>query len=170
MLKKVYFRVFFCVSLFFSSLILAEHKPPILTTTAIIEVYKEGGAFQGIVLIKRGKEPYGFAIPGGNVEYGETVEQAVRREIKEEVNLELIDLRQFHVYSDLTRDFRHHSVEVAHLAKASSLPQAGDDAADAFVVQLDEIPWEKMAFHHAMILRDYLRYRNTGDSYCAMVQ
>ena len=93
------------------------HKPPILTTTAIIEIY-EDEEFKGIVLIERGKAPWGKAIPGGKVEYGETVENAVRREMLEEVNLSLDDLRQFHVYSDPTRDFRHHSVEVAHTAKA----------------------------------------------------
>src|SRR5690349_10351320 len=112
----------------------AAHKPPILTTTAIIEIY-EVNDFKGIVLIERGKAPFGKAIPGGKVEYGETVENAVRREMMEEVNLELSDLRQFHVYSDPKRDFRHHSVEVAHVAKAYQVPTAGDDAAKAFIVK-----------------------------------
>ena len=80
------------------------HTPPILTTTAIIEVF-ENGQFQGIVLIERGKAPWGKALPGGKVEYGETVENAVRREMMEEVNLPLEDLRQFHVYSDPSRGF-----------------------------------------------------------------
>jgi len=68
------------------------HKPLILTTTAIIEVL-EGGEFKGVVLIERGKAPFGRAIPGGKVEYGEMVENAVRREMIEEVNLQLDDLR-----------------------------------------------------------------------------
>jgi 8-oxo-dGTP diphosphatase len=135
------------------------YKPPILTTTAIIEVY-EGGQFQGIVLIERGKAPFGKAIPGGKVEYGETVENAVRREMMEEVNLELSDLKQFHVYSDPTRDFRHHSVEVAHTAKSYRAPQAGDDAAKAFIVKLEDIPWGELAFDHAKVLQDYLAWRN----------
>src|ERR1700722_6438532 len=108
------------------------YKPPVLATTAIIEVY-EASQFKGIVLIERGKAPFGKAIPGGKVEYGETVETAVRREMMEEVNLELNDLRQFHVYSDPSRDFRHHSVEVAHIAKAYKFPIAGDDASKAFI-------------------------------------
>lgn len=141
----------------------AAHQPPILTTTAIIEVYNQD-QFQGIVLIERGKAPFGKAIPGGKVEYGETVENAVRREMMEEVNLELQDLRQFHVYSDPSRDFRHHSVEVTHVAKAFSPPTAGDDAAKAFVVKIEDIPWNELAFDHAQILRDYLNYRNGKES------
>lgn len=142
------------------------HKPPILTTTAIIEVY-ESNQFKGIVLIERGKAPFGKAIPGGKVEYGETVENAIRREMMEEVNLELNDLRQFHVYSDPTRDFRHHSVEVAHVAKAYQSPTAGDDAAKAFIVKLEDIPWTELAFDHALVLKDYLEWRN-GNSSIAM--
>lgn len=144
------------------------HKPPILTTTAIIEVY-EAGQFKGIVLIERGKAPFGKAIPGGKVEYGETVESAVRREMLEEVHLELSDLRQFHVYSDPTRDFRHHSVEVAHVAKAYQAPQAGDDAAQAFVVKIDDIPWDELAFDHGLILKDYIAWRN-GNPYVSIVK
>jgi 8-oxo-dGTP diphosphatase len=139
------------------------HKPPILTTTAIIEIY-DHEAFKGIVLIERGKAPFGKAIPGGKVEYGETVENAVRREMLEEVNLSLEDLRQFHVYSDPSRDFRHHSVEVAHTAKAFELPCAGDDAAKAFVVKLEDIPWNELAFDHAQVLKDYLEWRNGNTS------
>lgn len=142
------------------------HKPPILTTTAIIEIYN-GDDFQGIVLIERGKAPWGKAIPGGKVEYGETVENAVRREMMEEVNLDLYDLKQFHVYSDPKRDFRHHSVEVAHVAKSFSPPKAGDDAAQAWVIKLEDIPWDNLAFDHAVVLKDYLRYRS-GQSELAM--
>lgn len=157
--------VFFAIA--FSSLS-AEHKPPILTTTAIIEVI-EGTESKGIVLIERGKAPFGKALPGGKVEYGETVENAVRREMMEEVNLDLCDLKQFHVYSDPTRDFRHHSVEVTHVAKAYQLPTAGDDAAKAFVVKLEDIPWNELAFDHAQILKDYIEWRN-GNQALIMVR
>lgn len=146
--------------------IVQAHKPPILTTTAIIEIH-EGENFKGIVLIERGKAPWGKAIPGGKVEYGETVENAVRREMMEEVNLDLNDLRQFHVYSDPSRDFRHHSVEVAHVAKAYKDPTAGDDAAKAFIVKLEDIPWSELAFDHAQVLKDYLEWRN-GNATLAM--
>lgn len=144
------------------------HKPPILTTTAIIEIY-DGDKFDGIVLIERGKAPFGKAIPGGKVEYGETVENAVRREMMEEVNLELDNLKQFHVYSDPTRDFRHHSVEVAHVAKAYQQPKAGDDAAKAFVVKLEDIPWSELAFDHAQVLKDFIEWRN-GNTTVSMLK
>lgn len=135
------------------------YKPPVLAATAIIEIYDQS-EFKGIVLIDRGKAPFGKAIPGGKVEYGETVENAVRREMLEEVNLELHDLKQFHVYSEPTRDFRHHTVEVTHLAKSSKTPIAGDDATMAHIVKLTDIPWNELAFDHAMILKDYLNYKN----------
>lgn len=85
----------------------------------------------------------------------------------EEVTLDLSDLRQFHVYSDPSRDFRHHSVEVAHVAKAYKDPTAGDDAAKAFIVKLEDIPWSELAFDHAQVLRDYLDWRN-GNTTLAM--
>lgn len=146
---------------------LAAHTPPTLTTTAIIETY-QNDEFVGIILIERGKAPFGKALPGGKVEIGETVEEAVRREMDEEVSLALHDVRQFRVYSDPKRDLRHHSIEVTHLAKAYGVPQAGDDAKEAFVVPLGEIPWGELAFDHATILRDYLRYRE-GDTSLIMV-
>lgn len=137
-----------------------EHKPPILTTTAIIEVY-DNDQFLGVVLIERGKSPLGKALPGGKVEYGETVENAIRREMMEEVNLELFDLKQFHVYSDPKRDFRHHSVEVTYLAKAYHKPLAGDDAAEAWISKISDIPWNEMVFDHALILKNYLEYKES---------
>lgn len=85
----------------------------------------------------------------------------------EEVHLELEELRQFHVYSDPTRDFRHHSVEVCHIAKSHHLPEPGDDAAQAFVVALTDIPWTELAFDHAHILRDYLAWKR-GNSTVSM--
>lgn len=139
----------------------APHRAPILTTTAIIEVYK-GDEFQGIVLIERGKAPWGKALPGGKVEYGETVENAVRREMMEEVNLDLHDLQLFGVYSDPARDYRHHSVEITHVAKAFMEPIAGDDAAQAWIVRLEDIPWDELAFDHGDILRDYLALKSRG--------
>lgn len=139
------------------------YKPPILTAGAIIEVHI-GGEFKGVVLIERRKPPLGKALPGGKVEYGETVENAVRREMMEEVNLELNDLRQFHVYSDPERDFRHHTIEVLHVAKAFQMPKAGDDATKTFVVKLEDIPWNELVFDHVQLLKDYIEWRNGNNS------
>ncbi|MBS0626500.1 MAG: NUDIX hydrolase [Verrucomicrobia bacterium] len=154
-------KLFLILCLLHFSLYAKEgYRPPVLTTSAIVEVY-DGDQFLGIVLIERGKAPFGKALPGGKVEYGETTETAVRREMMEEINLELDALRQFHVYSDPQRDPRHHSVEVTYLAKAYAAPRAGDDAAEAFLVPLDQIPWDEMAFDHGQILQDYINCRNT---------
>jgi len=149
---------FLTVSLFAEA---SERRLPVLTTGAIIEMFDEQEQFLGIVLIERGKAPFGKALPGGKVEYGETVEDAVRREMMEEVHLELDDLTQFHVYSDPNRDFRHHSVEVTFIARGVGSVQAGDDAAGAWIVPFDQIPWDEMAFDHGDILRDYIqKFRN----------
>lgn len=150
--------VFLLFILSFSATLGAEegYRPPVLSTTAIIEVFDEEGAFEGIVLIDRGKEPFGKALPGGKVKYGESVEHAARREMKEETNLDLYELRQFHVYSEPSRDPRHHTVEVTHLAKSYAQPEAGDDAAKTYVVPLETIPWNELTFDHEQILKDYL--------------
>ncbi len=136
------------------------YHPPFLAASVIIEMY-EKGTFKGIVLIERGKTPFGMAIPGGHVEYGEKVDYTAQREMREECNLELKDLRQFKVYSSPDRDPRKHTIDVIHIARVDDMmPKAGDDAAKAFVYSLDQIPWDKLVFDHAKILKDYLAYRN----------
>ena len=67
----------------------------------------------------------------------------------------------YHIKNNLTTlsSIRHHSVEVAHIAKAYQFPTAGDDAAKAFIVRLEEIPWEELAFDHPQVLQDYLEWR-----------
>ena len=135
------------------------YHPPFLAASVIIEVY-EKGAFKGIILIERGKEPLGMAIPGGHVEYGEQVGYTAQREMREECSLELKDLRQFKIYSSPDRDPRKHTIDVIHIARVDDvMPKAGDDAAKAFVYPLDQIPWEKLVFDHAKVLKDYIAYR-----------
>jgi 8-oxo-dGTP diphosphatase len=143
----------------FPMVVFGVEQSPILTTTAIIEVY-DHDEFLGIVLIERETGPYSKALPCGKVEYGETVENAVRREMLKTVKLELVGLLQFHVYSQPSRDPRHHSVEITHLARAYTEPRAGSEVAKVFVVKLNEIPWRELAFDHAAILRDYLNYKS----------
>lgn len=125
---------------------------PVVTVDAIIEV--EGG----IVLIQRKNPPHGWAIPGGFVDYGETLENAVVREMKEETGLDIHIVRQFHTYSAPDRDPRRHTITTVFIATASGLPAAGDDAEDAGVFTRDTLPYD-MAFDHREILEDYFDCR-----------
>jgi len=83
---------------------------------------------KGVVLIKRKNPPYGWAIPGGFVDYGESLEEAAVREAKEETNLNVKLVKQFHTYSNPKRDPRHHSISTVYIAKTKGKPKAKDDA------------------------------------------
>jgi O-acetyl-ADP-ribose deacetylase (regulator of RNase III)/ADP-ribose pyrophosphatase YjhB (NUDIX family) len=130
---------------------------PFMTVDAIIEVNG------GIVIIKRSNPPFGWALPGGFVDYGESLEEAVVREAKEETNLDITDVQQFHTYSDPKRDPRFHTIGMVFLAKAKGKPKAGDDAAGLKVIKLSEISKLDFAFDHKKILQDYLK--NRGQDY-----
>jgi ADP-ribose pyrophosphatase YjhB (NUDIX family) len=108
-----------------------------------------------VLLIHRRNPPYGWALPGGFVEYGETVEDAVRREMKEETGLDLQDLKQFRVYSDPSRDARGHVVSVVFTARGIGKPKAGDDADNYLLIDLDDIPAAELAFDHALIITEF---------------
>lgn len=123
---------------------------PFTTVDAIIEV--KGG----IVLVERKNPPLGYAFPGGFVDYGESLEEAVRREAREETSLDLLDLAQFHTYSDPSRDPRFHTITTVFSARANGTPRAGDDAAAVRVVQPSEVEGLKFAFDHREVLLDYL--------------
>ncbi len=128
------------------------YRNPLLTVDAIIEI-----PGQGIVLIERKNFPPGWALPGGFVDYGETLEEAVLREAREETGMDVLDLEQFHAYSDPERDPRHHTVSVVFTGKGKGTPRAADDAEDIGIFPLDDLP-EKLAFDHARILSDYSEY------------
>jgi len=130
-----------------------EPKNPFPTVDIIIEI--EG---KGIVLIKRKNPPYGWAIPGGFVDYGESLEEAAVREALEETSLEVTLLRQFHVYSAPDRDPRQHTIATVFIASAHGIPKAGDDAMDAGIFTKDTLP-EEIAFDHRSILYDYFNRR-----------
>jgi len=125
-----------------------QYKNPIPTVDIIIELK------EGIVLIKRKNPPYGWAIPGGFIDYGESAESAAIREAKEETNLEITDLKQFHTYSEPNRDPRFHTISIVYVAKAKGIPQAKDDAMEIGVFTKDNLP-EEIAFDHRKILEDY---------------
>jgi len=133
---------------------MSEYRNPIPTVDIIIEV--EGG----IVLIERKNPPHGWAIPGGFVDYGETVEVAAVREAKEETGLDVELTRLLGVYSDPLRDPRSHTISTVFVATAAGRPVADDDAADAGVFTEDILPGD-IAFDHRKILEDYFKTRNS---------
>ena len=129
-----------------------EFKNPAPTVDIIIEME------QGIVLIERKNEPLGWAIPGGFVDYGESVEEAAVREAREETKLDVTLVRQFHVYSDPARDPRKHTLSVVFIARATGTPAAHDDAIGIGVFDRDRLP-RPLCFDHAQILDDYFNHR-----------
>ena len=125
------------------------YQNPIPTVDIIIET-----APNRIVLIKRKNPPYGWAIPGGFVDYGESLEDAAVREAKEETNLDVKLIKQFHTYSDPKRDPRHHSISTVYIAKAKGVPKAKDDALEIGIFDESNLP-DDLAFDHRLILKDY---------------
>lgn len=112
----------------------------------------------GIILIKRKNPPEGWALPGGFVDYGETLENAAVREAREETGLDIKLIRQFHSYSDPVRDPRQHTISTVFIAEASGKAEAGDDAIEAGIFKKDNLP-DKIAFDHREILNDYFSGR-----------
>lgn len=128
---------------------------PFITVDAIIEIN------DGIIIIQRSNPPFGFALPGGFVDYGESLEEAVIREAKEETGLDLTDLKQFHTYSQANRDPRFHTIATVFIAKSKGKPKSGSDAASLKLVKLSEIQDLTFAFDHKKILEDYLKYKKS---------
>lgn len=135
----------------------SSFKPvtPALTVDAVIALTDRPGS--SVVLIERKYPPPGWALPGGFVEVGETVEQAVVREAREETGLEIRLLDLLGVYSDPARDARMHTVSVVFCAEATGTPMGQDDARVAQAFALDALP--PLAFDHAQVLADYARWR-----------
>ena len=137
------------------SAILRTRRNPVPTVDTIIEVPG------GIVLIKRRHAPLGWALPGGFVEYGETVEAAAVREAHEETGLQVSLTRLFGVYSDPRRDPRGHTIAIVFIGAASGVPVGGDDAAAAAVFTAHTLP-VPLVFDHGKIVADYFEYKRTG--------
>jgi 8-oxo-dGTP diphosphatase len=129
---------------------------PLLTVDIIIELV-DGS----IVMIERKNPPHGWALPGGFVDYGESLESAAVREAKEETSLDVNLTEQFYTYSDPKRDPRHHTVSTVFVATAHGIPKGADDARVASPVREEKLP-APIVFDHAQILRDYFNFKKTG--------
>ncbi len=131
----------------------------VIETEYVISEKSEGASKResaewGIVLIKRKNPPHGWALPGGFVDYGESLESAAIREAKEETSLDVTLSYQLGAYSDPSRDPRHHSISVVFVANARGKPMAADDALEVGVFKPHSLP-TPLVFDHEKILRDY---------------
>ena len=132
-----------------------NHRNPAPTVDIVIRVES------GIVLIKRRNPPYGWALPGGYQDVGETCEAAARREAMEETGLSVTLETLLYVYSDPARDPRKHTISTVFTAHASGEPVGMDDAEEARIFSLDNLP-ANLAFDHRQILDDYRHFIETG--------
>jgi 8-oxo-dGTP diphosphatase len=126
-----------------------HYRNPFPTVDIIIELQGK------IVLIKRKNPPYGWALPGGFVDYGESLESAAIRESYEETGLKIDNLHLLGCYSDPDRDSRMHTITTVYVAQATGLPQANDDAAELGLYVPEDLP-NPLCFDHARIVADYL--------------
>jgi 8-oxo-dGTP diphosphatase len=129
--------------------IIEKWRNPVPTVDIIIRI---GAA---VVLIERCNPPYGWALPGGFVDYGESLEIAAKREALEETGLTVTNMQQFRAYSDPQRDPRQHTISYVFTAEADEKPEAGDDAAAVRLFAIDNLP-TPLCFDHEQILADYI--------------
>ncbi len=111
-----------------------------------------------VVLIRRRNPPPGWALPGGFVEPGETLEAAAVREAREETSLEVELVRQFHTYSDPARDPRGRTISTVFIGRGRGTPRAQDDAREIGTFRRASLP-RPLAFDHGRILEDYFTGR-----------
>lgn len=132
---------------------------PLLAADALIELLDYPG--RPFVLIERVYPPYGWAVPGGFVDVGETLEHAAIREAKEETSLDVELTCLLGIYSNPQRDPRNHTVTAVYIAQAHGTPIAADDAKNYGLFSFDNLP-EQLAFDHAQVLNDYKQFKETG--------
>ena len=140
---------------------MARPVTPLVAVDIVIELVDRPG--RPIVLIERRNPPFGWALPGGFVDVGETLEQAAVREAREETSLAVRLEALLGCYSDPARDPRGHTVSPVYVAQATGEPAAADDARNLAVFDPERLPAE-LAFDHSRILADYRRWRTTGEA------
>jgi 8-oxo-dGTP diphosphatase len=148
-------------NLSYQPFLLTMTKPitPLIAADIITELTDLPG--RPIILIERLNPPFGWAIPGGFVDVGESVERAAIREAKEEISLDVELLNLLGIYSDPKRDARGHTVTAVYVAQAQGSPRAADDAKNLRIVTEYQLP-AQLAFDHAIVLQDYWRFRKSG--------
>jgi len=130
-----------------------KYRNPLVTVDIIIKINS------GIILIERKNPPHGWALPGGFVDYGESLEASAVREAKEETSLDIQLVEQFHTYSDPDRDPRHHTVTTVFIAKGFGTPKSADDAKNIGVFNKEKLPGP-IVFDHEKIIDNYFQYKN----------
>lgn len=130
-------------------------QTPHVAVDGIIKLYDEDENFQGIIFIERKNPPHGIALPGGFVDIGESCEDALRREMREEVSLDVEIESLLGIYSDPARDARFHTVSAVYVCKSYGRPKAADDAKQTFIYALEDIPTNTLVFDHAKIIEDF---------------
>jgi 8-oxo-dGTP diphosphatase len=134
--------------------VIRKYLNPVPAVDIIIE-YQD----QGLILIERANPPHGWALPGGFVDYGESLEDAAVREAREETGLRVTLLGQFHTYSDPQRDPRQHTITTVYVAQGHGQPRAADDARRLAIFPPTQLP-PVLAFDHRLILAAYLKVRS----------
>lgn len=132
-----------------------KYSNPFPTVDIIIEING------GIILIERKNPPHGWALPGGFVDYGESLEIAAQREAREETSLDISNLRLVGCYSDPARDNRMHTISSVFAAEGTGVALAADDAANLQIFPLEHLP-ECLCFDHGKILADYKQMKKKG--------
>lgn len=136
-----------------------QYRNPAPTVDIIIELLDRPD--RPIILIERLNPPYGWAIPGGFMDYGESAETTAVREAREEIGLTVTLVDLLGVYSHPDRDPRQHTVSMVYVATAQGAPTAGDDAKTFQLFPVEDLP-PNLCFDHAQILQDYRHYRHYG--------